>query len=354
MSLRDLVFGRGATFQHEVLLDAYVRVGDNESMKLTRGQSLIALGLLGAGLDALARRPSRLYAEETLTFSPDGRWIARSNAGGLSLYDAETHEVRWSISWKGGVRALAFSADSFTLAALRLDNQVTIRDVITGVRIQSFPVAEPDQNISGVIALSPSGDRLAVADIDGTIALFHAREARWQRNLDVELTSPKVRALAFSSNGEIIYALTVCQRDTVLVLSSFGGDSGRRLDSPYMELVHADAVALAPDGSAFAYFAGSENRRAFSLIDIRHKRHEVPMDGYFDRAVPQRLAILADAKTLVTFYDKGKIAISPDMAIQGLHPAKTSVGEHAEAITISPDGKKLAFLVAGQLVVTSF
>lgn len=323
-------------------------------MKLTRGQSLLSLALLGAGLDALVRRPSRPSAPETLTFSPDGLSIARSNAGGLSLYDAETRETRWSVSWKGGVRALAFSADSATLAALRSDNQVSIRDVVSGVRLQSFPVAEPDQNIPGVLALSPSGDRLAVADLDGTVALFQAREGRWQRNLDVELLTPKVRALAFSSNGEIIYALANCQRDTALALVSFGSDSGRRLDSSFLQLVRADVIATAPDGSAFAYFADSEKGRDFWLIDARHNRHGVAMDGYFARAVPQRLAILADSSTVVTFYEGGKVAIHRDNSLRGALVSITSVGDEAKATTISSDGKKLAFLVEGQLIITSF
>ena len=324
-------------------------------MKLTRGQSLVALGLLGAGIDALVRRPARTPASETLTFSPDGRWIARSNAGGLSLYDAETRETRWSVVWPGGVIALAFSADSSTLAALRSDNQVTIRDVASGVRLQSFPVAEPDQKLPGVLALSPNGDRLAVADLDGTIALFQAREGRWLQNFtkgeSSEYITPgvsrkyNISSMAFTHSGNELISIFLGKE--WIIATIFGEKPNQFVTIRDIE-TQSEKIVLSQNGECVAYVQKEGNRQYLSLDSSRTAK------TIYERYLPSlntKLMFTADSSLLVVLEDEEMTIYN---TANGMEINDLCANIATGVMTVSPNGKKLAYLEAGQLVVMGF
>ena len=200
------------------------------------------------------RHPGRL--------SPDGRLIAVGLTGrGIALWDARnlTPAGAPMLMTGGEVRALAFSPDGATLAAVSDSGATTVWDVSSrSLRYESFFAG-----LNASVAFSPDGKTIATAGSGGGVTFWHAGTGARSGRIGGFAGSTDV---AFSANGELVaFAETaegflraqvwdVAKHSRVAEVSG-GGEEGDAL-----------AVALSPDGSIVA--VGGYGR-AVRVWDVR-------------------------------------------------------------------------------------
>lgn len=102
---------------------------------------------------------------DAMAIDPGGHYVAMENHSEVRLWDlsggGEIGSLRGHETW---VRALRFGADGRSLLSASEDGQVILWEIPSGARIQSW------QPVAGVcaVAVSPDGDRLALASRDDT------------------------------------------------------------------------------------------------------------------------------------------------------------------------------------------
>jgi WD40 repeat protein len=125
--------------------------------------------------DVAGRREKLAFTKlEELTcgfaFSPDGKWIAVSNAREVKLIDRATGEVARSLRGHvGHVRRVVFSADSKRIVTASNDHTVRLWDTGTG---QEIITLRGHADVVSGVAFSRDGLRIASASQDGTIKIW--------------------------------------------------------------------------------------------------------------------------------------------------------------------------------------
>ena len=143
------------------------------------------IGPFAGGTSRKVGRPSPFPCPRhcsTLSFSPDGNWLAAGDDwGNVAIWDVATWSRRTSAKGSGApVWNLAFAPDGRTLAAACGDAKVRLLDPVTG---QVTLVLDGHAQRVNAVAFSPDGRTLASASHDGAIKLWHAgrTEARIAR-----------------------------------------------------------------------------------------------------------------------------------------------------------------------------
>jgi WD40 repeat protein len=141
-----------------------------------------------------------------VAYSPDGQWIA---SGGwdnkLRLWDAVTGESCAELPHPGNVRSLVFSLDSSMLiSGCSLDDSLHYWNVAT-TKLEK-KIKGPGRLVIMAIAVSPSGDRIAVADADGSACIKDAATGADVHTFRTGNGEAAKRSLAFSPNGRLLAA----------------------------------------------------------------------------------------------------------------------------------------------------
>jgi WD40 repeat protein len=182
----------------------------------------------------------------TSAFSPDGRFLA---AGGESV-------ALWELGPGGavkavrlpfaGVRALAFSPDSKTLAATFLGSgEIVLWDLTEGRQRATLKIGAPSIM---TIAFSPDGRYLATGS-NGLIGSFTVWNlANGACTLRINGDFGPVRGLAFSRDGTSIATAGVYERYVRL----WDAKTGRLLRSLAGHTMGTTGVAFSPDGTILA------------------------------------------------------------------------------------------------------
>jgi WD40 repeat protein/predicted Ser/Thr protein kinase len=135
-------------------------------------------------------------------FSPDGQWLAASDAGEKDIVLWDARGFRPAARWQGHtdrINAIAFSRDGGRLISASRDRTVRLWDVPTG---QCLRVFEGHTDEVFAAAFQPNGTRIASAGRDRAIWLWDPVSGQDVARLPGH--TDYVRSLAYSPGGETL------------------------------------------------------------------------------------------------------------------------------------------------------
>jgi WD40 repeat protein len=314
---------------------------------------------------------------EALTFSPDGRWLAAAESGGIRLWDVGTRREirRLTLDDPPVMTAVVFSPDGRILFSGSSRGEVTAWAVGTGAFIKTALQAKETRLAS--LAISPDGSRLAAGDGSGQVCLWSLPELLRERCMTLEagrVSSPGM-SLRFSSDGTTVGAmqerrLKVWDVRSGKTLSDSGLRSPDGTDWWFLGMSSVDPVAITRRGeiidltngesiggfgtvrevtSALAF--GPDRRHALiagieggiTMVDLASgdvRRTEVDCGRCGFRKAIDSAAFSPDGRTAVTASKDDVIRVW-DVDTLELTGTYESTLMTPWSITIAPDGRHL-------------
>ena len=144
-----------------------------------------------------------------IAISPDGRTLATSSEGGeVTLWDVASGRQREILEGENSdVYVLRFGESGRTLYSAGRGGAATVWDVSGTRRLgEIFPtglVAIPEDLFPPAFSVSPSGEELAVARLDGKIDLIDAETLRTRRTVGAFDRTPAT-AIEYSPSGRVL------------------------------------------------------------------------------------------------------------------------------------------------------
>ncbi|MFE6923369.1 toll/interleukin-1 receptor domain-containing protein [Nocardia sp. NPDC057663] len=311
--------------------------------------------------------------------SPDGQWIASASNDIVHVWNANTGEQIGEpiTGFEGPVECVAFSPDGhrIVVGSGRTEGTVRVWDLDTHQPIGQ-PMTGPGKTTDyddevWSVAFSPDGRRIVSGGYDGTVRVWHADP---DRSIGRPLVNPSERAdvAAFSADGR--YIVTRSGSTMQVWDTNTGQPIGQHLIAS-REAVNA--VALSPDGQQIVTGEESGMRRwragtgqpigepitghkgpvrtvAFSPNGLRiatggDDGTTLLWDATTGQPIGQPLTGHQEMVKTVSFSPDGQRIITHDGHDMRLWATTTSeqIGQPmttgpAQAITISPDGKRIA------------
>jgi len=149
---------------------------------------------------ALAPADGAIHA----AYSPDGASIASAGADGVSVWDAATGALRFSVlAVDPPAAAVRFSPDSALLAAADVGPMVRLVDAATG---EERAAMEDSPNGVNALRFSPDGSLLATAGYDGTVRVWDLAAEAVRYELPLGEEGAYLYSLAFSPDGAFLAA----------------------------------------------------------------------------------------------------------------------------------------------------
>lgn len=214
----------------------------------------------------------------TVAFSPDSRFFASgSRSGEVKLWDVYTTQLVSDLRSRGsGINSLAFNPNGKSLAVVGMDHDVELWDLatkqvrrlsghskeITSVSFQNENIiltAGRDQTIKvwdlrtgnnvktldnqteiNAVALNPSKDLLATANVDNTASIWNLNDGRMVQK--VRGHSAELYSVCFNPGGTL---LATAGADQSVVISSLSGNLSATLKG---SLDSVASVIFTPDG----------------------------------------------------------------------------------------------------------
>ena len=147
---------------------------------------------------------------QDIKFSPDGQLLAVATSVGIWLYDTETYTPRNLIAAdKGGITAIAFSADSRRLAGGSGHYTLSVWNARSGKLLKTFgleksnPEAVWEPMSVASVAFSPDGSKLmSFARYEDTLRVWDVRTGNLLKTFR-DRTAP-ANSAAFSPNGQTL------------------------------------------------------------------------------------------------------------------------------------------------------
>ena len=166
-------------------------------------RSLTIWSCASRGLEPLARREGTTY--RCLAFSPNGTTLALGcDDGRVVLLDGENaDELAVLRGHVDVVRSVAFSPDGSLLVSSGQDRQIILWNAIKGTRIRSLARSGP--NPVQVVAFSPRGDQVAVAEVSsGPHGITLIDPATGDIRSAIAGHNSGVSAMAYSPDGQTL------------------------------------------------------------------------------------------------------------------------------------------------------
>ncbi|MDE0638627.1 MAG: hypothetical protein OXI43_22535 [Candidatus Poribacteria bacterium] len=311
---------------------------------------------------------------ESIIYAPDGKtiasmskpdgWSPGSSKIDILLWDAETGNLKHTLTYDKYVHLITYSPDGKTLA-VESDELIDLWDVLSG-KLKHKLLGYPP------FVFSPDGKTIACDGYINTISLWNAVSGRPLRSLNGPLGG--VTSLRYSPDGKTLTGLDehnmVCVWDVVSgklkhtfehsgdirtlayspdgkTLASGGSDSMIRLwdvDSGTQRLKLnglgsiVEIIAYSPDGKSIA--ADSEYNTVL-LWDISNGKQKQKFKLDMPHHIVRSIAYSSDGKTLATSGPENTIVLW-DVMTGTRKKILTGHTKYVWSVAYSPDGKTLA------------
>ena len=198
---------------------------------------------------------------QAIGVSRDDNWIVCGTYGaGVSVWDGELSERVINVEGENIVDAVDVSPDSTRFATGTRAKEANIWSITTGQRLVGPLKHENDVN---GIRFSPDGDRIATACYRG-IRIFDSRNGDEFVTIKTGLpTWGAITPLAWSSNGQNIFALSHDDEIMIFDTVTSAGTQLSKLQILRDGSERVPSIALAPNGKFIAILAG----QSMSFLD---------------------------------------------------------------------------------------
>jgi WD40 repeat protein/serine/threonine protein kinase len=263
----------------------------------------------------------------SLTFSPDGRWLASTHAdGAVLLWDVAERARAANMNEHGGaVRSVSFSADGRRVVSASEDRTVVVWDARTH---QRQTVLTGHRTRVNDAEFMPSGNQVVSVDQDGVVLIFDVESRKARLRLADSLTQA-VYTVAASPDGTMIATTRALHR------VSDGAKLMGLAFSPGWPYSAIYGAAFSPDGTMM-YCVTSDGW--ILAVDVQRRRIT---EKVRIQATLVCISLSKDGRHLVTGENEGAVRLwstSPlrEVAVIGRHTARV------KAVALSPDMKSVA------------
>jgi RNA polymerase sigma factor (sigma-70 family) len=272
-----------------------------------------------------------------LAFSPDSKLLAAGGTDRITIWDANTGEVRTRIEKKmGQIKNLAFTPDGKTLlSGSEEDGKVHVWDVVTGKERCQL---DPHLWILRSMALSPDGKTVAAGTVYNTIRLWDVASGR-ELFPDPPGHSASVNGVAYSPDGKLL--ISAGENRQVWLWDTASGKPVRQI-----RVASARGVAWSPDGGRFALMSSSY--KDIHVCDVASGK-ELFRLPHGDVWGVNGLAYSPDGKTIVSasWTVKGKHEVICnlnfwDASTGRLRHRSSIMGIRSDCLALRGDGRTLA------------
>jgi WD40 repeat protein len=250
-----------------------------------RGQAIVELRGHRAPVSAVA-------------FRPDGaRMVSASFDHTLKVWDVDTGGVVQTFTGHSAkVLALQFSGDGRQLASAGLDGTVRLWDAASGR--QRACLTSRNQCVQG-IAFTADGQHLIACGEVGDVEVWGTSAGTLERTIHVEPAHMPLFAVAVSPDGQLLALAGLDGRIHLHDLAT--GQPQRILEG------HADAVyslAFSPDGGSLLSGSGDQTVRRW---DLAAGRQSACLDGH--QGAVYQVSYSADGRRLVSAGTDGEVIV---------------------------------------------
>jgi len=270
--------------------------------------------VVGCRFEAIDPNIELVSDNSSVVVSPDGKTVACGSMNGfLVLSDPATGKRKRFVRFPtGGLRALAFSPDSRTLAVVN-ETDCTIRLFETATGAELFP-RTGHRGVVNDLAFHPSGKMLASASFeDCSLRTWDLSPRRTLLNLQGTIAEDRIRSLEHSiletpyRSGieNVIFAnegrqLIAASEDGMVLSWETGQRSKPRILT--QDQISRTALAVSPDGSLIAQ---SLAESGISLLDT--KTGKPRPNGPKTEGIVDHVSFADDGRTLTTCTLEGLI-----------------------------------------------
>jgi WD40 repeat protein len=278
-------------------------------------------------------KPSDLYTEQRIAYSPDGKLLAACDSNQLKLYDPDSGKLILALSGhKSDVISVTFSADGKYLATGSVDTAVHIWDAASGKLLR---VLEGHSAPVGGLAFSPDQKLLLTSSEDGTLIIWDVDTGELLRNLPnftvykVSFSPDGTRVAAAAFDGLQVWMYTPGEPVTLEASKSILtiGDGG--------------SAVFSPDGKWLAALSlSTASGNAVKLWDANTGQELLTLVGHTDWLAG--LAFSPDGKRLASTSLDGTVRIWSLAAGQELVTVLSPIAGYGNRVVYSPNGQELA------------
>ena len=263
----------------------------------------------------------------SVTFSPDGRMIARGSADDrVRLLDAASgRQLRVLESHGGYVTSVAFSPDGRTIASGSWDS-VRLWETASGRQLR---VLGGHGDSVESVAFSPDGRTIASGSKDKTVRLWDAASGRQLRVLGGHGDS--VKSVAFSPDGR-----TIASGSFDKTVRLWETASGRQLRVLEGHGEYVTSVAFSPDGRTIASGSDDDTVRLWEAASGRQLR---VLKGHGEYVTS--VAFSPDGRTIASGSDDDTVRLWEAASGRQLRVLKGH-GHWVRSVAFSPDGRTIA------------
>jgi WD40 repeat protein len=213
------------------------------------------------GPDKKPVKAAHLSLVESVSYSPDGKWLATGSFKEVKIWDAKTGELRKTIpGFVERVVALAFSPDSKLLATgggpPSQDGELKIIDVATGKVSVDIKTNLHSDVVFGV-AFSPDGKMLASCGADKFVKVWEVPSGKFLKSFEGH--THHVMGVGFSADGKL---LASAGADNLVKIWDYEkGEQVRTINAATKQLT---ALAFLPKKSEFLTVSGDSQIRRWN------------------------------------------------------------------------------------------